>query len=85
MNKTFTVDLTFKGVKLFVEANVATDLHYVTPYATEVLSVETLSGDDITDLLESFDSVEYALFMRELCKVINESMEDKIIYPCFNN
>ena len=49
MNKTFNVTLTFKDVKLSVEANVATDLHYVTPYATEVLSVETLSGDDITE------------------------------------
>lgn len=85
MNKTFTVDLTFKGVKLFVEANVATDLHYATPYATELLSVETPSGDNIADLLEAFDGVECALFMRELCTAINESMEDKIIYPCFNN
>lgn len=85
MNKTFTVDLTFKGVKLFVEANVATDLHYVTPYATEVLSVETLSGDDITALLGSINSVEYALFMRELCSTINEYIDDKTIYPICDN
>lgn len=85
MNKNFNVTLTFKGVKLSVEANVATDLHYITPYATEVLSVETQSGDDITELLSSFDGVEYAMFKRELCTAINESLEDKIIYPCFNN
>ena len=85
MNKNFNVTLTFKGVKLSIEANVATDLHYITPYATEVLSVETQSGDDITELLSSFDGVEYAMFKRELCTAINESLEDKIIYPCFNN
>ena len=85
MNKNFNVTLTFKGVKLSVDANVATDLHYATPYATEVLAVETQSGDDITELLSSFDGVEYAMFKRELCTAIKESLEDKIIYPCSND
>lgn len=77
MNKTFNVTLTFNNVKLSVQAKVETDLNYATPCTTEVLSVETKTGDDITELLVAFDEKQYTLFESELCKAINGGIESE--------
>ena len=76
MNKTFSVDLTFKGVKLFVEANVATDLHYKKPSIDHIIAT-SVGGTNCLDNLQFLSWFENRC-KNNMSQIVWDNIKDNI-------